>query len=98
LKWAEVLEKFNQMSEKTSTNKILGKFIFTIDFIVNEIVGFDKYNRFKSFEANQITEKLKLLLRVSAAKLVKYAKSREVYVFLYKIMLEHKINIILICF
>ncbi|XP_025405627.1 uncharacterized protein LOC112679900 [Sipha flava] len=77
LKWAEVLEKFNQMSEKTSTNKILGKFIFTIDFIVNEIVGFDKYNRFKSFEANQITEKLKLLLRVSAAKLVKYAKSME---------------------
>lgn len=84
LKWAEELEKFNQMSVKTSINKILGKFIFSIDFIVNEIVGFDKYNGFKSFEANQIIEKLKLLLRVSAAKLVKYTKFMEVYMFFIK--------------
>lgn len=81
MKWAEELEKSKKVSDvtdKTTVNKALGKFIFTIDFMVNEVVGFDKYNSFKSFEANQIIEMFKLLLKESTTKLVEYAKSVEV--------------------
>lgn len=81
MKWAEELKKFNKVpsvTEKTKVIKALEKFIFTIDFMVNEVTGFDKYSSFKSNEAQQIIEKLKLLLKESATKLVEYAKSVEV--------------------
>lgn len=80
VKWAESLEKLNNVSDSTdkTPSKAIGKFLTTIDFITKEVVGFDEKYELKSPESKQVVEEIKSLVKESVIKLAEYAKSVEV--------------------
>jgi len=82
VKWTEGLERLNNVSDSTdkTPRKALEKFLITIDFIVKEVIGFDKNYNFKSLESKQVVEEIKLLVKESVIMLDEYAKSVEVFI------------------
>ncbi|VVC24848.1 Hypothetical protein CINCED_3A012959 [Cinara cedri] len=82
MKWSEGLEKLNNQSDINDERptKALAKFLITIDFVSNEVVGFDKYNNFESPEAKQIVKELRLLLRKSVDVLVENTESMKIQI------------------
>lgn len=80
MKWAEDLEKLNQISDENdkTPSKALRKFIITIEYVIREVIGFEKNYNFKFLKSQQVVEKIKSLVKTVVIILEEYAKSVEV--------------------
>lgn len=80
MKWSEGLEKLNNQNDfnDEKPTKALAKFLVTIDFVSNEIAGFDKYSDYETPEALEIINDLRVSLRESVQVLAEYAESVKV--------------------
>uniref|UniRef100_A0A2S2N9K0 Uncharacterized protein n=1 Tax=Schizaphis graminum TaxID=13262 RepID=A0A2S2N9K0_SCHGA len=77
--WLDALQRLNKVSDVTekTPEKAIAKFYITIDYILNEVVGFDQNYNDDSIESDKIFNELKLLLKNSVTKLIEYASSVE---------------------
>lgn len=88
LKWYQDLEEhyLPTTAEKTPNNE-LRKFIITIDYVKDKVIGFDEKYEFKSSESKHILEEIKTLIREAVVMLQECAKSLEVKINIYRTLI-----------